>query len=98
MPFFKRLGHYWAITYYFDIEKCKVCPLKQGCYKPGAKAKTYFLTLKSNTHLEQLEFQNSEEFKQEAKHRYKIESKNSELKNVQGYTRADSYGLSCMQM
>lgn len=56
------------------------------------------MKLKSNTHLEQLEFQNSEEFKQEAKHRYKIEAKNSELKNVHGYARADSYGLSCMQM
>lgn len=94
----KNIGENQAITYYFDIEKCKVCPFKQGCYKPGAKAKTYSLTLKSNTHLEQLEFQNSEEFKQEAKHRYKIEAKNSELKNAHGYARADSYGLSCMQM
>ena len=30
--------------------------------------------------------------------RYKIEAKNSELKNVLGYDRALSYGLSCMEM
>ena len=27
--------------YYFDIEKCKHCPYKEGCYKEGAKSKTY---------------------------------------------------------
>ena len=32
------------------------------------------------------------------KHRYKIEAKNSELKNVHGYNRAISYGLDAMQM
>ena len=25
-------------TYYFDIEKCKVCPFREGCYKEGATA------------------------------------------------------------
>lgn len=30
-------------TYYFDIEKCKYCPFKEGCYKDGAKSKTYLL-------------------------------------------------------
>jgi transposase len=33
-----------------------------------------------------------------AKHRYKIEAKNSELKNVHGYDRAISYGITNMQM
>ncbi|MWC31403.1 IS1182 family transposase, partial [Paenibacillus sp. MMS18-CY102] len=28
-------------TYYFDIRKCKQCPMKEGCYKEGAKSKTY---------------------------------------------------------
>ncbi|MCM3089433.1 IS5/IS1182 family transposase, partial [Bhargavaea ginsengi] len=27
-------------TYYFDVEKCKVCPFREGCYKEGAKTKT----------------------------------------------------------
>jgi hypothetical protein len=26
-------------TYYFDVEKCKYCPLKEGCYKDRAKQK-----------------------------------------------------------
>ncbi len=33
-----------------------------------------------------------------SKERYKIEAKNSELKNVLGYDRALSYGLSYMEM
>lgn len=94
----KNAGSNQVITYYFDIEKCKVCPLREGCYKTGAKSKSYSVTIKSQLHENQLEFQNSEEFKQEAKHRYKIEAKNAELKNVHGYDRADSYGLSCMEM
>ena len=94
----KNIGTNQATTYYFDTEKCKICPLREGCYKPGAKTKSYSVTIKSQTHQDQLEFQNSEDFKKEAKHRYKIEAKNAELKNVHGYNRADSYGLSCMEM
>ena len=34
------------MTYYFDVEKCKRCPYRDGCYKEGAKKKTYSETLK----------------------------------------------------
>jgi len=27
---------------YFDVKKCKMYPLKGGCYKSEAKTKTYF--------------------------------------------------------
>ncbi len=50
-------------TYYFDIKKCKVCPMRDGCYKEGAKSKTYSVTIKSDTHAEQEAFQNMEAFK-----------------------------------
>ena len=72
------------ITYYFDIEKCKVCPMREGCYKEGAKSKTYSVTIKSTEHKEQAAFQETDEFKEKAKKRYKIEAKNSELKNSTG--------------
>lgn len=87
-----------ALIYYFDVEKCKTCPLKDGCYKPGAKTKTYAVTIKSTIHQEQQDFQQTDYFKEKAKHRYKIEAKNSELKNVHGYGRATSYGITNMQM
>lgn len=85
-------------TYYFDVEKCKKCTLKNGCYKTGAKTKTYSVSIKSGEHQEQMKFQKTDYFKQKAKHRYKIEAKNSELKNVHGYGRATSYGIVSMQM
>ena len=87
-----------SITYYFDVDKCKVCPLREGCYKEGAKTKTYAVTIKSDEQLEQIEYQKTEEFINLQRKRYKIEAKNSELKNVLGYDRALSYGLSCMEM
>jgi hypothetical protein len=43
-------------------------------------------------------FQETEYYKEKAKHRYKIETKNSELKNAHGYNRAVSYGIDNMQM
>lgn len=80
-------------VYYFDIEKCKFCPFREGCYKEGAKSKTYSVSIKSTEHKEQETFQNSEEFKKLARSRYKIEAKNSELKHGHGYDTASSAGL-----
>ena len=94
----KNTGQNQADTYYFDVEKCKNCPLRNGCYKEGAKSKTYSVTIKSDLHQEQIDFQETEYFKEKAKHRYKIEAKNGELKNVHGYGRAKSYGIDNMQM
>mgnify|MGYP003519327368 FL=1 len=68
------------------------------CYKEGAKSKTYSVSIKSDVHQEQSAFQETEYFKEKAKHRYKIEAKNSELKNVHGYNRASSYGINNMQL
>lgn len=85
-------------TYFFDVEKCKVCPLRENCYKPGAKTKTYSVSIKSDLHQQQMDFQQTDYYKEKIKHRYKIEAKNSELKNVHGYGRAISYGINNMQM
>lgn len=94
----KNRGGNQVDTYYFDVEKCKTCPLKNGCYKEEAKTKTYSVSIKSDLHKEQIAFQETEYFKEKAKHRYKIEAKNGELKNVHGYGRAKSYGIVNMQM
>lgn len=94
----KNIGSNQADCYYFDIEKCKCCPYKDGCYKDGAKSKTYSVTIKSDIHKKQMEFQKSEYFKEKAKERYKIEAKNSELKHRHGYDVASSSGLIGMEM
>lgn len=80
-------------TYYFDIEKCKVCPLREGCYKPGAKSKTYSITIKSAIHQQAIEYQKPDEFKEKKKRRYKIEAKNAELKQSHGFKRCKFVGL-----
>jgi transposase len=94
----KNVGTNQVETHYFDVEKCKSCPLKEGCYKEGSKTKTYSVSIKSELHKEQIAFQETDYFKEKVKHRYKIEAKNSELKNVHGYDRALSYGVTNMQM
>jgi len=94
----KNDGKNQVDTYYFDVVKCKTCALQNGCYQPGAKTKTYSVSIKSDEHQQQMKFQQTDYFKEKAKHRYKIEAKNSELKNVHGYGRATSYGIANMQM
>lgn len=94
----KNQGKNQTDTYYFDVAKCKSCPLGKGCYKEGAKTKTYSVTIQSDTHKEQMAFQQTAYFKEKAKHRYKIEAKNGELKNAHGYGRAKAYGINNMQL
>lgn len=78
--------------YYFDIEKCKHCPFKNGCYKENAKSKTYSVTIKNETHIKQMDYMETEEFKELYSERYKIEAKNAELKNNYSYDRANACG------
>lgn len=85
-------------TYYYDIEKCKTCPLREGCYRDGANTKTYNVTIQSHTHKEQKAFQETEYFKERAKQRYMIEGKNAEMKQAHGLGEADSRGLTAMQL
>ncbi|WP_374703430.1 transposase [Bacillus sp. Marseille-P3661] len=72
--------------------------MKESCYKEGAKSKSYSVSIKSDVHTEQMNFQESEYFKEKSKERYKIEAKNSELKNRHGYNVAKSSGLIGMEM
>lgn len=94
----KGAGTNQTDTYYFDIEKCKVCPMKEKCYRPGAKTKSYSVSIKSGLHKEQMEFQETEYYREKSRLRYMIEAKNSELKNIHGYGRAISYGIQNMEL
>lgn len=94
----KGIGANQTDTYYFDVEKCKRCPRREGCYKEGAKSKSYSVSIKSDEHTEQMAFQETEYFKTKAKERYKIEAKNSELKHRHGYDVATSSGLVGMEL
>jgi hypothetical protein len=92
------IGKNQVDTYYFDVERCKSCPFKNGCYKDGAKVKTYSVSIKSCDHSEQMAFQETEYFKEKAGERYKIEAKNSELKHRHGYDVASCSGLVGMEL
>lgn len=83
-------------VYHFDVKRCQECPSRQGCYKEGARKKTFSVTVKSGEHERQKEFQESASFKEQAKFRPRVEAKFAQLKNVLGYDRAESCGLDCM--
>ena len=94
----KRKDRNSEVQYRFDINKCRVCPLRDGCYKEGAKSKTYTVTVKSTEHKEQAAFQETELFQELARDRYMIEAKNSEFKNRHGYNKATDSGLFGMEI
>lgn len=85
------------MKYLFDIKKCRECPLREGCYK-GGKSKTYFVSILSDTHKEQIEFEKTPEFKQKMKKRKRIEPLNAHLKNDLGMKQNISYGIESMTM
>lgn len=85
-------------TYFFDMEKCKRCPRRKDCCREGSKTKSYSVTISSNIHTEQKKFQETDYFKDRARERYKIEAKNSELKQRHGYDIASSSGLLGMEL
>ena len=76
--------------YFFDVEKCKHCPFKDGCYKDGSKTKTFSVKIKDDTHIKQMDYMETDEFKKLYSERYKIEAKNAELKKNYGYGQANS--------
>ncbi len=87
-----------VFTYFFNVEKCKHCPMKQDCYKEGAATKSYSVSQTHGTHNKQKAFQETERFKELSKERYKIEAKNAELKMNHGYRTASASGLCGMEM
>ena len=79
-------------NYFFDVEKCKHCLFKTGCYKEGAKTKSFNVTIKKDIHINHMDYMETEEFKNLYKERYKIEAKNAELKKNYDYGNANACG------
>ena len=51
----KNSNQYYA--YYFDVEKCKTCSRREGCYKEGYKTKSYNMSIKTSEQEQQIRFQ-----------------------------------------
>ena len=84
--------------YHFDVRKCIVCKHREECFAYNQASKTYSVSIRSEAQERQLAFQKTNEFKEKYRERYKIEAKNSDLKNNLGYDRAESYGIGCMAL
>lgn len=85
-------------TYQFDVRKCVVCKMRETCFKRGQEHKSFSVCHRTEIQKEQMTFQETDEFREKYRTRYKIEAKNSDLKNNYGYDRAESYGLQAMTL
>ncbi|TLF41772.1 hypothetical protein FEI15_00765 [Lacticaseibacillus zeae] len=90
----KNQGANQVRTYFFDVNNCQVCPQ----HKPGAKTKTYSVSIKSQEHQERLVFHATQVFQETAKLRYRIEAKNAELKTKHGYQQSWSNNIEAMTL
>ena len=84
--------------YTFDIENCKKCPKREGCYKEGQKIKQCRVGVKKDFYKLQEDFQKSEYFKKRYQIRYMIEAKNGELKNRHGYETCEMKGIRGLEL
>ena len=84
--------------YQFDVRKCVVCKMRETCFKRGQEHKSFSVCHRPEIQKEQMDFQETDEFREKYRTRYKIEAKNSDLKNNYGYDRAESYGLQAMTL
>lgn len=94
----KKSGDSRSLVFYFDVEKCKVCPLRDGCYKPESKSKTYSIRIIAEHFKEQIQFELSDTFKKRMKRRPIIEHKNAEMKRFHGMATARYRGLFRMRL
>lgn len=86
-----------SVRYRWNRYKCAVCEHRDVCLA-GRVYKSITVRIVSDEHKEQMAFQNTEQFRRLSRERYKIEAKNAELKNAHGYDRAESYGISAMEL
>lgn len=84
--------------YRFDVRKCVVCKMRETCFKDNRERKIFSVYHRAQIQKDQMNFQETDEFREKYRTRYKIEAKNSELKNNYGYDRAESYGLQAMTL
>ena len=96
----KPQKEHWNSTDVYKFSKfiCRKCPLLSQCKVGLSKTQTYSVSIMSDLHQGQLDFQNTEYFKERSRGRYKIEAKNAELKCTHGLDRADSVGLFPMRL
>lgn len=84
-----------TMEYTFDKKKCENCSKKDKCKIGKQKRKTYMISIPSNLHKEQQEFEETEYFKKKMRYeRYKIEAKNGEIKQAHGLCKSRYMGLS----
>ena len=98
-------------TFFFDKNICLVCKLRDACkaihqdprtgpdavQRPHGKVPSVSHSI-SDFRMEQMKIQETEEFKQKYKERYKIEAKNGELKSNHHFSKTFSKGYESMTL
>lgn len=80
--------------YYFDIDKCRICPLRDKCLKsPTAKSKSYSVSINTELQKEYIRKSRTKEFREKYRQRTISERTNAVLKKSFGLKEAYAKGL-----
>ncbi|WNF22720.1 IS1182 family transposase [Mesobacillus jeotgali] len=85
-----------SYKYYFEREKCRVCPLRDQCVKGTRVGRILDVGINTPEFYGYSQEQKTDEFKVKYKKRACQEWKNGEMKNFHGLDRARGYGLKSM--
>ena len=94
---YKKDNNRKSVIYQFDKAKCACCPMREVCLK-GAKEKTFSVSALTEEQKDLLRRQQTEHFKERRRQRYKIEAKNSHLKQGLGFGRTMAKGIDMMEL
>ena len=73
-------------------------PLREGCCKDGTKSRSYSVSIKSRKHTDQIDYEQTDDFKDHCQKRFAIKAKNSQLKNKHGLSRNKASDLKGMTL
>jgi transposase len=82
--------------FYFDVDRCRNCSNREGCYKAGAKSKSYSVTILTDLQKEYISKTKTPQFREHFRKRTAAERTNAELKRGRGLRKARYYGLEMM--
>lgn len=78
--------------FYFDVDRCRNCSNREGCYKAGAKSKSYSVTILTDLQKEYISKTKTPQFREHFRKRTAAERTNAELKRGRGLRKAGIMG------
>ena len=93
---YKEENNRKVAMYYFDVDRCRCCPFRHGCYKEGSTTKSFSVTINTEAQKAYLKKMKLPSARQKLRKRNISERVNAELKSRCGLRKAKARGMETM--